>query len=483
MLQAAIASFRAVNMDYTPQISFQDTSPKRLVAPKSETTSSDYQQACLNPSPPQSETESFSSQTTSKFPVNNLALSSQQSYGSRYNPPTPPPDGDGTDTMDWTPTQSSFQPNTSARAPRRPQTSAPQTGKSPFYGRLPPAPISQAHKMRNPPNKLAFHGTPPKEQQNFFNSVTGRSSTLDSQNNPAKPSSGYTEMAPPKFFPKSDSRTDTGLESLFAGVFTLADEPPEVCAARKEQEAQDPGYHLRGPPPEAPIWRKVSIMLLCLATLAWTSMESSLRIAVPIQVVATGIAAAVAGKNLLQAMNMHKAYWVVSDILLFGCELAASISLTSAIMSPNGGRQEGVQTLGPALLIILGLQEIWLMISAPKTGNASSVWGSVTPTPTQSSSSPLGTTGHPPPASQPNNSQQVLPSTPSLRSQSQHEARNTRSMSKAAAAVGSPSSALLGLSLGGTSDLEDGNDYGARNGGRRGYAPRNTHRAWERGPL
>ena len=465
-------------MDYTPQICFQDTSPKRLVARKPETTSSDYQQAYLSPSLPQSETESFSNRTSSSYPLNEIAPSTQRSYRSRYNQPTPPPDDNGTETMDWTPSQSSFQPVTPAHLQRRPQPSARQPGTSPFYGRLPPAPKCQAHRLRNPPpKKPAFQRTPPQEQQNFFNNVTGRSSTHNGRDAPTQAASDYVEMAPPKFFPKSDSRIDTGLESLFAGVFSLADEPPEV---RKEQEAQDPGFYLQEPPPQAAIRRKVSIILLFLASLAWIYVDLSLSIAVPTQVVALFIAAAVAGKNLVEAVNMNKAYWAVSDILLFGCELAAAISLTSAVTSPEGGRQEGVQIVGPGLLIVLGIQEIWVLISTPKTRSVSSVWGSVPPTPTQPSSSQPVTTDYLPPTSQQTNNQQPVPSTPLLQSQAQAEARFFRSLAKATA---SPSIGLSGLSLGGPGGSEDENNYGAWSGGRRGSLPRNTQMAWERGAL
>lgn len=472
-----------MRMDYTPQFSLLDTSPKQLVARKPETAPSEYEEPCLSPSPPHSEPESLSSRTTSTvpfFPINALA---PRSYQSRRNPPTPPPDGNDTESMDWTPTQRSFQPNTPARFQGPPQPFAPQTTPSPFHGRLPPAPICQAHKLRNPPNPLTFHRTPPKAQQNFFNSVTGRSSALGGQDSTTKQGSDYPEMAPPKFFPKSSSRSDTGLESLFAGVFSLTDEPPEVRVVQQEHEAQDPGYHLREPPPSASIRRKMSIVLLFVASVAWTRVDLSLRIAVPVQVIALTIAAAVVGKNLVEALNMNKAYWVISDILLFSCEFAAAISLTSAVTSATGGRHEGVQTVGPGLLILLAVQEIWLLISAPGTGRSSSLWGSVPPTPTQPLSSQLVTADPLPSVSQQTISQRLVPSAPSLQSQSQTEARSSRSMSKATAAVGSPSSSLLGLSLGGSSGLDDGHNYGAWSGGRRGSVPRNTQRAWERGAL
>lgn len=483
MPQAAIASYRTVKMDYTPQFSLLDTSPKRLVARKPETAPSEYEEPCLSPSPPHSEIESVSSRTTSTvpfFPINALAPSS---YQSRRNPPTHPPDCVDEESMDWTPSQKYFQPNAPARFQGPTQSSAPPIMPSPFHGRLPPAPICQAHKLRNPPNRLTFHRTPPKEQQNFFNSVTGRSTTLGGQDNTTKQGSDYPEMAPPKFFPKSSSLSDTGLESLFAGVFSLTDEPPEVRVLQQEQEAQDPGHHFREPPPSASIRRSLSIVLLFFASVAWKLVDMSLGIAVPVRVIALTVAAAVAGKNLVEALNMNKAYWVISDILLFGCELAAAISLTSAVTSPTGGRHEGVQTVGPGLLILLAVQEIWLLISAPKTGKSSSLWGSVPPTPTQPLSSQLVTTDALPPASQQTISQRVVPSTPSLQSQSQNTARTNRSMSRATAAVDSSSSGLLGLSLGGLSGLDDGHNYGAWSGGRRGSVPRNTQRAWERGAL
>lgn len=496
-------------MDYTPKFSLHDTTPRPLATRKPETAPSDHeqhelherherheqhqqhqqhQQARISPSP-QSEPESFSSRSGSYMPpysVNQFGPSSERSYRPLHNPPTPIPEDN--DKMDWTPTQRSFQPVASARGQRYPQTSDPQTQPSPFYGRLPPAPICLAHKLRNPPNRPTFHKTPPKVQENFFKNVTGRSSTLDDQGKPTEAAADYPEMAPPRFFPKSATLSDTGLESLFAGVFSLNDEPPEVRTARQEQEAQDPSYYLREPPPEAAIRRKFSILLLFLATLAWTSVEMSSSMAVATQVAALFIAAAVAGKHLVEAMNMNKAFWSVSDILLFTCELAAAISLTSAVTSPNvgrqdGGRQEGVDILGPGLLIVLTIQEIWVLVSSPKTGTGSSIRGSVPPTPTEPSSSEPVTTEPLPSTSQQSYRQQAVYSTPLVQPQPRPEARTTRSMSKATAAVGSPSSGLSGLSLGGTGGLNDGTNYGAWSNGRRGSVPRNTQRGWERGVL
>ena len=415
------------------------------------------------------------------YSVNQFRPSSDRIYRPRHNPRTLPPEDN--DKMDWTPTQGSFQPVASAHGQRYPQTSDPQTQPSPFYGRLPPAPICLAHKLRNPPNRPTFHKTPPKVQENFFKNVTGRSSTLDGQGKPTKAAADYPEMAPPRFFPKSATLSDTGLESLFAGVFSLNDEPSEVRTARQAQEAQDPSHYLREPPPEAAIRRKFSILLLFLATLAWTSVEMSSSMAVATQVAALFIAAAVAGKNLVEAMNMNKAFWSVSDILLFTCELAAAISLTSAVTPPNGGLQEGVEILGPGLLILLTIQEIWVLISSPKIGTGSSIWGTVPPTPTQPSSSQPVTIDPLPSTSRQKCRQQVVHSTPLVQPQSQPEARTTPSMSRATAAVGSPFSGLSGLSLGGTGGLNDGTNYGAWSNGRRGSVPRNTQRGWEIGVL
>ena len=479
-------------MDYTPLVSFQD-SPKPLITRKPRTLSSDYQQGGINP--PLSQPSSFNRQPDSfipPFPVNSLAPRPQRAYPPPYNPPTPPPDDNDADTMDWTPSQSPFRPNAPILVQRRSQTSAPPTEPSPFHGCLPPAPISQAHRLRNPPNQPGFHRTPPKEQQNFFNRITGRLSNPEGQRHPPEPPSKYPEMAPPKLFIESDHRTETGLETLFSGVFSLGEEPREVRAAREQQAAQNPGRHPQEATLQASWPRVVSIIFLLLASVAWKFAAIHPKVVFQLRLPALGVATAVAGKNLLEAMGREKAYWNLSDILLFGCELVFAIFMGSVINSSNGGLRNGIQTMGLALLGAMVLQEIWLLVSTTQTSTAPVEPGNLPPAQTPSSRSQIPATHPPPPTILHTNEHQLIPSTPSqaqLQVHAQPEPRTTRSRSKQTVAFASPSSGLEGLSLGSTGGAVEPKPLfaawsGGDGGGGRGLVPRSARtRAWERGAL
>jgi hypothetical protein len=154
-----------------------------------------------------------------RFPVNNLA-------------PLPEPISAATplsqayvaddDLMEWEPTTSvtsGFKPT-----PRGPTLQAPQ-GPSPFYGRLPPAPISQAHRLRNPPNKIAFRSTPDDIQKGYFNERKSAALLASEQR-----LEEYAEPAPAQLVLPQDV-ADTGLESLFDSTFQLTDQPPELVRA------------------------------------------------------------------------------------------------------------------------------------------------------------------------------------------------------------------------------------------------------------
>ncbi|CAD6450457.1 9cfcc38d-e79b-428f-9981-859ce0d92ded-CDS [Sclerotinia trifoliorum] len=52
------------------------------------------------------------------------------------------------------------------------QSSNSFNGPSPFYGKLPAAPISPAHRLRNPPNRPRLEVPSAQRKENFFNSMT-----------------------------------------------------------------------------------------------------------------------------------------------------------------------------------------------------------------------------------------------------------------------------------------------------------------------
>lgn len=372
-----MVSMRIVKIDHTPRVSWQE-SPEpltRLRPPAKERT---LLNRGAEPNP--SRSDRFNPQSSAfiqPFPINSLAPTSQQLYPPPYNPPTPPYE-DEPDAMDWTPSQQSFQPASSQTLSREAQL---PSGPSPFYGRLPAAPQSQAQRLRNPQNQPSFRKASTERQQNFFNSMTGRHSSNEQQEQnherPGNEGTDYPEMAPPKFFPRDDFRTDTGLESLFDSAFSLRDEPPEIRAARERQQHLGRRNNLStgaGP------WERITgICSLGAASLAWKAAFARPQTALHLRLGALGVPATIAGRALLEATGKTKAVWSLSDILLFAVELAISILLGSA--SSHDSMNDAYDMVGMILLGGMMMQEMWLFISAPKRLPSQSSITAPAPTP------------------------------------------------------------------------------------------------------
>ncbi|EXJ77728.1 hypothetical protein A1O3_09957 [Capronia epimyces CBS 606.96] len=196
------------------------------------------------------------------FSVGSLATPLAPSYPA-WRPPTPP--DDTAESMDWTPSQPSFQPELK-------QLRYKSTEPSPFHGTLPALSVKGVYK--NPgQNRVAQKeaiGLPP----GFF----------DRPKNPALPSrqnkSASDAIAQPKFF-GHDRDADTGLESIFGTVFSLQDQSfdptataPRAVVSTSAPSSQSP-ESLR--PPITPqnassvsIFSGISFSAVLIAVAVWT---------------------------------------------------------------------------------------------------------------------------------------------------------------------------------------------------------------------
>ena len=422
---------RIVKVDHTPKVSWQE-SPEtlsRLQPPPEVRTSHNF-----SGNPTENQSSHFNRQSAAyvqPFPLNNLAPINQQPHPPPYQPPTPPPEEEP-ETMDWTPTRSSFQPASVHSISRKVETSS---EASPFYGRLPAAPQSQAQRLRNPQNQPNFRKTAFDKQRNFFDSMTQRLSPkrlTQDEGSPDHARHDSFELAPPKFFPRGDFRTDTGLENMFDSAFSLRDEPLEVRAAREHEQHL---ARLDHPSPTVGAWGRITgIALLGTASLVWKAAITRPQFALHLRLGALGVIAVIAGRALLEALGTTKPFWSLSDIFLFAAELAASILLGSAISSVDS-MPDTYDTMGMVLLGGMMVQEIWLFISAQKDRAPLSP----APDPIAPSSPPSHlkseTMTMPDPAAQ----------APKQRVPPMIEPRMTRSRSKRESFI--PSTSLSGLSL------------------------------------
>ena len=140
--------------------------------------------------------------------------------------------------MDWDPAPPqhlNFEPTQAPRSSQlfiQPTASVP-TEPSPFRGKLPPAPISMAHKLRNPPNQPRLLPPTQEAKENFFDRMSGRQIVATDDDDEAISTSGRqsdVKFAPPRFF-HDDGDDPTGLTEAFESAFRLG---PDEDSVRKK---------------------------------------------------------------------------------------------------------------------------------------------------------------------------------------------------------------------------------------------------------
>lgn len=273
--QSAILPYRTIRWDSTPRVQ-RNYSPGSLLAqePRKPRATSRPDQPNFIPQAQQNFGGSRSNRSPQRFPINQLATPRrpQQQFIPQHNPPTPPPDDE--DVMDWEASrpqeQFSLRPSVSYRDSRS-QSQTPQKGNhqppNPFYGHLPPAPISQAHALRNPPYRPAPMERASAQQHNFFSRNKPKPSQVfkgftsarfndggDSEGSPTPKSTRFgtrteddelnlspLKFQPQKFFPGSVYGVDTGIEDLFAKATTLGNGEGEGGYRSKRQQDRGEG--------------------------------------------------------------------------------------------------------------------------------------------------------------------------------------------------------------------------------------------------
>lgn len=170
----------------------------------------------------------------SPFSVPNLASPGRKTYPA-WNPPTPPKDI--AESMDWTPSQPSFQPELK-------QVRYKSTEPTPFHGALPAfnaRGVQENSSQRQLVSKQAL-GLPP----GFFDKPS--KSALPSR----EQASASEAIVPPKFF-GHDRDADTGLENIFGTVFSLQDRSLELSRSVSKTNATSSQTTRRSGDTESPI--------------------------------------------------------------------------------------------------------------------------------------------------------------------------------------------------------------------------------------
>lgn len=158
-----------------------------------------YSQQSAGHSYPASSNTSLYNQQTS-YGNSYASASKIPSYGPNYELPHNP------DEMEWSPIikqkqNISFKPRQLQTQPQQSENPA-SAQPSPFYGRIPEAPYSPAHRLRNPPNQARLRVSSQEVKENFFKHITRRGSdpksSSDADENTTK---REMNLAQQRFFP------------------------------------------------------------------------------------------------------------------------------------------------------------------------------------------------------------------------------------------------------------------------------------------
>ena len=353
-----ILAYNTARIAKNPRISFQDNYEPL----------NDHDQSSISRGSKPSQAPNVRYQTTS-MPAE-VAFPFSKVHASHSSKPLPlsehlyEDDLDETDAMDidTPPPKHNFRPISNRNTGK---TALPEP--SPFYGKIPPAPISQEHRLRNPPNRPAFQKTSSETQEKFFQSMKGSSPQLlkDGPNSPID-----FHMQAPKLITTLD-RQETGLEGWFSSnVFSLADadavehEPPATGSSSARTLRISSGqYH-----------QSIPIVLLLLCAITWYQGPTLLsRSPIPYYT-AISLGALVAGTRLANIILGPMING--SDILLCIVELCGAAALAHQIHQATPSALDINETLGSFPLLFFGfmiIQECLVLITKYQTSRLPSI--------------------------------------------------------------------------------------------------------------
>ncbi|KAL8807687.1 MAG: hypothetical protein Q9200_004560 [Gallowayella weberi] len=358
-IMLAVLSFRTLRIDQRPQVFCQEQYvPLIPNRPKTEDVSALPRHPSDLSTPLRPRVE--------RFPMEKLAPNPLVQQQPPYHPPTPPPEDDAENmSMDWTP-QHNFRPATAYNNLQAPSTF---NEPSPFHGALPPAPVSWAQRLRNPPQP-AFHKASEEKKAHFFGKKNGRmlsddASDVSSSFSPKSLGfmseiSSPVKFAPPRFFAPTD-HMETGLESLFEETFSLGkDAKPFDHQAEQENVKLGMSSLASSPWP-----RFMTALLLSASCGAWENAAAFFpSSALVLRTMCQAIAATVSSLNAASSAALPRTIRSTGSALFYGVEAAVAVGFGTLIWRPLGyGAFFDFSNLGLWFLVALTVQEIWDFVS------------------------------------------------------------------------------------------------------------------------
>lgn len=272
----------------------------------------------------------------------------------------------GIEEMEWSPSQSQSQ-HRAFNPPRSLQRQTELFGEaptgdqpSPFWYKVPPAPITPAQRLRNPPNQPRLRVSSQETKENFFNNITRRSSVVDGAQGRLpvlgnEPTRQEIEFAQQKFFPPPPPSE--------AGN-TLADLLTSFSLGNSETESSTPVEA------SSTTRHACQSIALFLGLLSWnyvlfnpTEHSRNVMLTVMIACALIGFRTILDNTTLKRAGTKMTAVQSIGTCL-GGLEAGAAIYGISQILAKIGDR-ENCASFGTILIGGMLVHDIWLAFFGP----------------------------------------------------------------------------------------------------------------------
>jgi hypothetical protein len=314
-----------------------------------------------------SQPSSFSAQSTAlgQQPISSPLIDMSHNESMRYMAAETPSrrlrldyTSNDTEEMEWTPTETQSQ-HRAFNSPQSVQRTSESFGRapmveqpSPFWYKVPPAPVTPAQRLRNPPNQPSLRVSSQEVKENFFNRVTHRSLGSDTSVQKAhtrKEDTQHTiEFAKQKFFaPNTPSEAGNSLADLLTGFSLEGSEKEDLV---KQNEPRKWKRHL------------VHSFLLLLGILLWhyschQPFQNSQNVMLAVMI----LCAIISLRTVFDSAALTKRnsrFWGMW-VFVGGLECAAAVYGLTEVISGRG-RDDNCASLGMILIGEMLVHELWV---------------------------------------------------------------------------------------------------------------------------
>ncbi|KAI9734745.1 MAG: hypothetical protein M1818_006732 [Claussenomyces sp. TS43310] len=274
---------------------------------------------------------------------------------------------DESDEMDWTPsvsTYTTFNPQISRQLPAK--LSSPDstvTAQQPFWFKVPPAPVTPAQKLRNPPNQPRLQLSSQERKENFFNDMTQRQPNFTRRGLPLEEERREMNLAQQRFFPEPAADAALGLSEYMEKTFTLKSTTIDHDLTTNNNIASK----IQSLPMKGKMIHGIAIVMLAMIFGGWNMAYSNRSL--PTYSITMGIMTICSGVSLKIICDYALTDWAKRNaglrsalmITFAGVETAAAGFNMLEIWAGRGA-SSSCQSQGAILIGVMLVQEMWSLL-------------------------------------------------------------------------------------------------------------------------